>query len=122
CRRGRVEDRPEHQERTMNTRARTIIVGIDLSGTSDLALDWAATEAARLELPLLLVHAYSPSGYPAVRPGIPGGTPIPDLDETMRGIAEQALATRADRARSAHPGLAVRTVVRAGLPGAVLVD
>ena len=106
----------------MNTTARTIIVGIDLSGTSNRALDWAATEADRLGLPLLLVHAYSESGYPAVRASLPGGTAISDLDETLRDIAEQALSTAADRARSTHPGLEVRAVVRAGLPATILVE
>lgn len=106
----------------MNTSVRSIIVGIDLSGSSDLALDWAATEAARLDLPLWMMHAYSAPSYPAVRAGIPGGTAITDLDETFKDMAEQELSMRADRARAAHPGLVVRAISRAGLPGSILVD
>jgi nucleotide-binding universal stress UspA family protein len=106
----------------MNASARSIIVGIDLSSTSDLALDWAATEAARLGHPLSIVHAYTAPGYPAVRAGTPGGVAITDLDETLKGIAERAVAARAERVRAAHPGLVVRAGIRAGLPGAILVD
>ena len=106
----------------MNPISRPIIVGVDLSGTSDLALDWAAAEAARRAAPLVVVHAYSPPPYPAMRAGAPGGTAITGLDETFKNVAERAVAAGADRARTAHPGLAVQTIIRLGLPGMILVE
>jgi len=106
----------------MKTNARPVIVGVDMSGTSDLALDWAATEAARLGLPLLVVHSYSPPPYPAMRAGGAAGAEITDLDEALKDVAEHAAATCADRARAAHPGLAVRAVIGVGLPGTILVE
>ena len=42
-----------------------VVVGIDLSGTGEPALEWAAAEAHRRGLPLRIVHAYPPPTYPA---------------------------------------------------------
>jgi nucleotide-binding universal stress UspA family protein len=98
----------------MDTTNRPVIVGIDLSGTSDLALDWAASEASRRRKPLVVVHTYSAMGYPAVRAGVPGAPLPPDLDRVFRETAEKVRAT--------HPGLAVSTVTSTGSPGEALVD
>jgi nucleotide-binding universal stress UspA family protein len=106
----------------MDSTARAIVVGIDLSGTSDQALDWAATEAARVGRPLTVLHAYEPAAYPAVRAGVPGGTVVTDLDETLKDIAVQTVSHCADRLRQSHPGLEVRTLTALGPAGATLVD
>ena len=41
----------------VSTSQRPIVVGIDRSGHSDVALDWAVSEATARSLPVHLVHA-----------------------------------------------------------------
>jgi nucleotide-binding universal stress UspA family protein len=106
----------------MDTTARPVVVGIDLSGTGNLALEWAATEAVRLGRPLTILHAYEPAAYPAVRAGVPGGTVVADLDETLKDVALHTATHCADRIRQAHPGLEVRTLSPVGPAGATLVE
>ncbi|MGO4340955.1 universal stress protein [Pedococcus sp. 2YAF34] len=106
----------------MDTTHRPVIVGIDLSGTSDLALDWAAEEASRRATPLVVVHTYSAMGYPAVRAGVPGAPLPPDLDRVFRETALEACSEAAEKVRAGHPGLAVSTVTSTGSPGEALVD
>ncbi|GAB3082841.1 universal stress protein [Phycicoccus sp. Root563] len=105
----------------MDTNHRTVVVGIDLSHTSELALEWAAVEAARSRCRLLVVHAYSLPTYPAVRAGVPGGTVVTDLDDSVRRAAVDAATQAAARVRSAHPGLEVAVETGAGSPGEALV-
>jgi nucleotide-binding universal stress UspA family protein len=106
----------------MDANARPVVVGVALSDTSDLALEWAATEADRLGRPLTVLHAYEPGAYPAVRAGIPGGPVVTDLDETLKDIAQQTASQCADRVRRSHPGLEVRALTPFGPAGATLVD
>ena len=106
----------------MNTSGSHVVVGIDRSGTSDLALDWAATEAARLGLPLMIVHAYSPPTYPAMGPGVPPGGAVGGQGETLKDVAVQVTSEYADRVRAAHPDLHLEVFTRSGSPGSILVD
>ncbi|MEO6411687.1 MAG: universal stress protein [Pedococcus sp.] len=106
----------------MDTNARPVVVGLDLSGNSDLALEWAAGEADRLGRPLTVLHAYEPAAFPAVRAGVPGGSVVTDLDLTLKDIALQTVSHCADRVRKSHPGLEIRTLSADGPAGAALVD
>ncbi|WP_406830705.1 universal stress protein [Pedococcus sp. KACC 23699] len=105
----------------MHTRRRTIVVGIDLSDTSDLALRWAAQEAARRRSRLLVVHTYSVPAYPAVRAGVPGDAAVTDLDDSIREAAIRATNHAAQDVRTAHPGVDVLVQTGAGSPGEALV-
>lgn len=105
----------------MDSTHRPIVVGIDLSEPSELALQWAAEEAARRPCPLVVVHTYSIPAYPAVRAGVPGGTVVTDLDDSFRESAIRATTEAAQRIRSAHPGLDVSMQTGAGSPGEALV-
>jgi nucleotide-binding universal stress UspA family protein len=106
----------------MDTTDRPVIVGIDLSGTSDLALEWAAVEASRRHRPLVVLHTYSAVGYPTVRAGVPGAPLPPDLDRAFRETAIEACSEAAEKVRAHHPGLAVSTVTSTGSPGEAIVD
>ena len=105
----------------MDTSTRTVVVGIDLSDTSDLALEWAAQEAARRRCHLLVVHTYSLPTYPAVRAGVPGGTVVTDLDDSVRESSVQATTAAVGRVRASHPELDVRMQTGAGSPAEALV-
>lgn len=105
----------------MHTHRRTVVVGIDLSDTSDLALRWAAQEAARRSSRLLVVHTYSVPAYPAVRAGVPGGAVVTDLDDSIRESAIRATNHAAQEVRTTHPGVDVVVQSGAGSPGEALV-
>ncbi|MFG3259854.1 universal stress protein [Streptomyces sp. NPDC048172] len=93
-----------------------LIVGIDGSESSLPALDWAADEAERQGVPLVLVHAWSWSrnaGHP------PGHTPVRGGREpAYDAVAEDAMR----RARDRRPGLDVRLNLSPEGPVAALVE
>jgi nucleotide-binding universal stress UspA family protein len=103
------------------TQTRPVVVGFRDHG-SEPALAWAADEAARLDVPLRVLHTYAaevafPWGY---------GYPLPSAD--IRRVAErakqdaQALAQEAaGRVRDRHPGLEVDTTVQETNAPAALV-
>lgn len=105
----------------METSSRTVVVGIDLSDSSDLALQWAVSEAARRRCRLLVLHAYSLPVYPAVRAGVPGATVVTDLDDSVRESAVEATTDAVARVRASHPGLDVAKQTGAGSPAEALV-
>ncbi|MEU4191734.1 universal stress protein [Kribbella sp. NPDC026611] len=76
-----------------------VVVGIDGSAASQVAIRWAAAEAATLDAPLRLVHAVSP------------GAPPPAAD----------LGTAVSVARDAVPELVVHADVEVGAPSSILV-
>ncbi len=76
-----------------------IVVGTDGSGRADLAVEWAADEAALRRLPLHIVHAVERWEYD-VSPGSSA-----TLIETGGRVTSEAV----DRALKARPGLAVTT-------------
>jgi nucleotide-binding universal stress UspA family protein len=79
---------------------RPVVVGYDDRDHSRQPLLWAAAEAVRLDVPLLVVHA---ANYPGMRPG-PGllepepGALDADHEVTARGVAEALEAFPALRA------------------------
>jgi nucleotide-binding universal stress UspA family protein len=96
-----------------------IIVGIDGSGHSEAALDWAIREAAIRNAPLtvLTVHEVAASGW--------GGTVIYPADESIREQNRKAAQEAADRAAQKAngqqpPSITVRAV--SGTPAEVLID
>ena len=82
-----------------------LVVGVDGSDVSLLAVDWAADEAARCGLPLLLVYASLWERYE--------GAVQPDTGESPseQVMAETILATAAERAQRRDPEAKVSTQV-----------
>lgn len=95
----------------------TVVIGVDGSESSLHALDWAADEAARLEVPLTVVHCLrlpmfpSDLRHPFVPPVIPADDP-----------AHEVVAAACARAVAAHPDLVVERRITDGPPGEVLPD
>jgi nucleotide-binding universal stress UspA family protein len=96
----------------------TVLVGVDGSDDALRAVRWAAREAARRQLPLRLVHAFS-------------WVAQPDFDTLARGEhyrdmlleqARQRLATAAQVALELQPELAVQQQLIVGYPAEVLAD
>ncbi|RRR80274.1 universal stress protein [Streptomyces sp. RP5T] len=85
---------------------RPVVVGLDGSGRSLAAADWAAGEALRRGLPLEVVQAWEGVTSPC-------DTKQPELN-WPRCLARRMLADAADRLREGHPELAVRTRQIAG--------
>lgn len=94
----------------------SIVAGAEDNGTSDVALDFAASEAARLDVDLVIVHAWT---IPATI-GLDDGAMIPY--DALREAHEEILARRTERIREAHPGLDVTAVLEQGAAAPTLVD
>ncbi|WP_367325270.1 universal stress protein [Streptomyces sp. HUAS ZL42] len=82
-----------------------LVVGVDGSDSSLRAVDWAADEAARLGLPLRLVHASLWERYEGRRPSLTTGRPSEEI------MAEHIAASAAERARLRNPELKVSSEV-----------
>ncbi len=78
----------------------SVVVGVDGSPSSDLAVQWAARHAVRVGRPMAVLHA------------TPAGT---------EGDASGVVYAAADLAREAEPQVEVRRVVRLGYPTDALV-
>jgi len=78
----------------------SIVVGVDGSPTSDLALDWAVEEATRRGLPLHILHAFA-YGYPLTSIGIEYS--IEGLRQLADGVRNDAIT----RARRTNPQLVI---------------
>ncbi|WP_392675268.1 universal stress protein [Streptomyces sp. LN785] len=75
-----------------------VVVGVDGSEGSLRALDWAATEAARLGLPLRVIHASLWEHYEGLRPTFDTERPAEQiLAEQI--LAEHLVASAQERAR-----------------------
>lgn len=107
----------------MTDSQREIVVGIDGSHVSDLALTWAADEAARRGLPLHVHHAYPwETVYPRA-----GGLPLPGqelvaVEKERRAAAESLVEQAQEDLRRTHPDVEVRTTTAPGSPAGMLVD
>jgi nucleotide-binding universal stress UspA family protein len=101
----------------MNGIRQPILVGIDGSAQSMVAVSWAAQEASRRTLALRLVHAYAVPlmGVPAY--GIP-----PELTEGLRLAGQEALAGALAEITEAHPELEVSTELVNADPRPALVE
>jgi len=91
----------------------SIVVGIDGSENADLALDWAAAEATRQNLPLHLLHAVNIDWLVAAAL-ISEPRDRPDVDEEL----DRACS----RARGAFPDLRVTAQATTGSPAHDLVE
>ncbi|MEU8691408.1 universal stress protein [Streptomyces sp. NPDC048665] len=92
-----------------------LVVGVDGSDSSLLAVDWAVDEAARHGLPLRLVHASLWERYEAVRPSFGTGRPAEEV------MALHIIASCLDRARLRDPEVKVSGEVLADDAVAVLL-
>src|SRR4051794_21701422 len=84
--------------------AKPVVVGVDGSPVNRSAVLWAAGEAARCNLPLLLVHA----GFYLFEPVLSDATMNQahhEIDEQARVLLREAVRTVRDR----HPDLSIRT-------------
>ncbi|WP_405653103.1 universal stress protein [Streptomyces sp. NBC_00019] len=94
---------------------RTITVGLDGSGESRAAAEWAAREAQLLGLPLKLVHVWEPVPAPMAQAPLLGA-------ETQQHWTERIPREAADGVRLRHPGLNVATEQLSGHPADVLTS
>ncbi|MDQ0957215.1 nucleotide-binding universal stress UspA family protein [Streptomyces sp. B4I13] len=102
-----------------------LVVGVDGSESSLLAVDWAADEAARHGLPLRLVHASLWERYEGGRPAFSSDRPAGEV------MAQHIVASCAERARLRDPEVkvsadvvaadAVSTLLQAGPEAFALV-
>jgi nucleotide-binding universal stress UspA family protein len=93
----------------------SVIVGVDGSSHSDVALAWAVDHARARHLPLVVVHGSAPLGV--------GRIPFADegrlmLHESAQRVTDHAL----DRVRLQAPDLAVSVVRRYDDPRQVLIE
>lgn len=94
-----------------------IVVGYDGSSPSDTAVDWAAREAARRELPLRIVCAVDLRGAIPSPHDIGAGWAVTGAQEAARDLLDEA----ALRARKAGADLEVETALAIGGAAATLV-
>ncbi|WP_108933492.1 universal stress protein [Streptomyces ardesiacus] len=87
----------------MGMMALPLVVGLDGSDGSLLAVDWAVDEALRRELPLRLVYASLWQRYEGALPAVGRERP------SERVMAENIVGTAAERVRRHGSGLAVDT-------------
>jgi nucleotide-binding universal stress UspA family protein len=94
-----------------------IVVGVDGSASAVTAAAWAAGEAARLGVPLRLVHAYllPAQSYPEFT--VNG----PEVREAFEQQGRQWLHEAAEAARAAVPDVEVGTVLVVDRPAAALI-
>jgi nucleotide-binding universal stress UspA family protein len=93
-----------------------VVVGVDGSPASEVALRWAAEEAHRHGRGLFLVHALAWPTYAAAS-GLP---PAAWADDDLRHNAEAILRRAAEQAHGIAPDVPVHAEVRRGTPAAVL--
>ncbi|MFJ1704950.1 universal stress protein [Kitasatospora sp. NPDC088346] len=92
---------------------RPIVLGVDAEGPGRLATSWAADEADRRGLPLLLVHAVP---RPSAGPHRAERRPHGELHRDGARALDRATALAGER----RPGLAATTALVDGNPGQVL--
>ena len=103
--------RPAH-----DPQARKILVGVDGSGHSDLALRFACERASLTGHSVLAVHGYQ---HWSRQDGGLGGSPS-DRDTAVVEDADRMLAESVSGLTAEYPGVALRTVARAGGAGTAL--
>ncbi|MFW6642411.1 universal stress protein [Nocardiopsis algeriensis] len=98
-------------------RSHTVLAGVDGSLAGRAALDWAAAEAQRRNLPLRVVHALS---MPLVMSVYTGPTRFPPSDEITRQ-GRSVLEAEAAHVRENRPDLEVETVLALEDPAQALL-
>ena len=94
-----------------------VIVGVDGSEESLLAVEWAALEARRHSSPLRIVSA------PDVMPRMHAYHASPgEIAVALRGIAARALDAAITRCEEVAPGLAVDTGLLSGPPAVAVAE
>ena len=83
-----------------------VVVGIDGSDTSTSAALWAAGEAARRGVRLVLLYAYVLYAYGSKNSALPGSVPYEEAEID----ADRLLATAADAVRRDYPTLTIQTL------------
>ncbi len=101
----------------MTHRTGPVVVGVDESTGSDLAVELAAQEALRWHLPLRLVHGFVPEVAHSAF-----GLPYPLSIQAPLHHARAVLAVAARELRRRYPDLQVTTAVLVGNPAGVLID
>jgi len=96
-----------------------IVVGYDGSEHANIAVDWAADEAASRRTLLTIVAATT---VPIEGMRFGGSLLSPEAVDKWLEHLQQAAQTRADVTRSTHPGLDVAVKVALGTPASVLID
>lgn len=89
-----------------------IVVAVDLAGSANDAVEWAAAEAAERGLGLRIVHV-----LPAPRAFDPGGLEAWEHLAATTTAADQVLREAADRSRGVAPEVSLSTAVLHGPPG-----
>ena len=94
-----------------------VIVGVDGSEQSLLAVEWAAQEARRHSSPLRIVSA------PDVMPRMHAYHASPaEIAAALRGVAARALAAAITRCEEVAPGLPVDTCLLSGSPAVAVAE
>ena len=93
----------------------SVTAGLDGSGESRAAAEWAAREAQLLGLPLKLVHVWEPVPAPMAQAPLLGA-------ETRQHWTERIPREAAEGIRVRHPGLDVFTEQLSGRPAEALAD
>jgi nucleotide-binding universal stress UspA family protein len=91
-----------------------VVVGVDGSDPSNVALRWAADEAVRCAAPLRLLHAAGPWAC-----DIPF-SPAPEMVESLHEAGREILDQAAEQVRARHPRLRVTTVLGVEPPAVAL--
>jgi nucleotide-binding universal stress UspA family protein len=95
---------------------RSVVVGVDGSSASDIAIDWAAAEAVRRGVPLEVLHTSTTRALASA----PGGGAPPLYDEGSE--TEDVLDKAAARARRAFPAISVITRSERRDPASALIE
>jgi nucleotide-binding universal stress UspA family protein len=89
-----------------------IVVGVDGSSWSDLALDWAAREASLEGRPMVLIHAVHPPSANALAYLDTAGFRYGELLDQLRSDADDLLTEKAEKTQAEHELVDVRRVVQ----------
>ncbi|WP_242608934.1 universal stress protein [Actinomadura formosensis] len=94
-----------------------IIAGVDGSDPSLLAVDWAADEAARRDMPLHLVYAVTSWLF-----DVPGDPDAAEVRRLLLAGGQEIVDAAVARARGRVPGLEVTGEQSGGQPARVLIE
>src|SRR5690348_1801260 len=101
---------------TTSGRSGPVVAGVDYSGTSAAALAYAAWEAQRRDVGLVLVNGFVPTQSKD------DATQLSAVDNDLLIAARERLAEVASNVRREHPDLPISTKVLTGSGGLTLVS